>query len=144
MMGGVVPPPKPLGSMETKKKQKQESNMKHTKGPWEVAGVDWVREDGCNYLPIINDEKREVARVVQYLYQFEPMSKSNANLIASAPEMKKALYDIIDFASDSMPNYSLLNHDSPSYNPSAAKQYDLMKKIVDIANRAIIKAEGSE
>ena len=71
--------------------------------------------------------------------------EADANLIASASEMKKALYDIIDFASDTMPSScSVLRHDSPSYDPSVAKQYDLMKKIVDIANRAIIKAEGSE
>ena len=79
--------------------------MKHTKGPWEVAGADWVREDGCNYLPIINDEKREVARVVQYLYQFEPMSKANANLIASAPEMLEMLKNakgVVSLTSPSM------------------------------------------
>jgi len=116
--------------------------MKNTKGPWEadkeVGGVTYIKGNGQSLATMncLLDGRNNAQKIIE--------EEANANLIASAPEMKKALYDIIDFASDSMPNYSLLNHDSPSYNPSAAKQYDLMKKIVDIANRAIIKAEGSE
>ena len=113
--------------------------MKHTKGPWEVEG----KSPNGTFTIRANKGTKDIAWVNDHFNEKDD-GKPNANLIASAPEMKKALYDIIDFASDSMPNYSLLNHDSPSYNPSAAKQYDLMKKIVDIANRAIIKAEGSE
>ena len=122
--------------------------MKHTKGKWEVKKtLGYSVKVGDKYIAGIHGQEKKVkddSKALGYRYD-NSETVANANLIASAPEMKKALYDIIDFASDTMPSScSVLRHDSPSYDPAAAKQYDLMKKIVDIANRAIIKAKGSE
>jgi len=66
---------------------KEDNNMKHTKGKWEVKESDGVLTIVCTDL---NGRKYYIADV-NGDSDFEPTYRANASLIASAPEMLKVL-----------------------------------------------------
>ncbi len=93
---------------------------KHTPGPWKIAQQ---YKDEANY-PIgsyrIGTDKRDGhdVAVVQCVYK-----EANARLIAAAPDLLRALEEIALY-----PTYGEQRH----------------AEIIEIANHAIAKAEGSE
>lgn len=115
------------GFMSTKSELK--SAVKHTPGPWTI------KDHGV--MGMLNGRLETVATI----YPLSPVEKSNARLIAAAPELLEACKELLGRLSQVMDNHPNL----PDPNDSSEESHEWTegdKIALDNARSAITKATG--
>ena len=115
------------------------NNMKHTKGKWKVKKtLGYSVKVGDKYIAGIHGQEKKVkddSKALGYRYD-NSETVANANLIASAPEMKKALEMVRDAWKNNEINFECDDKNGTGYWGT----HHLIKNTLN----ALAKAEGNE